>query len=203
MKNLLSQLVLVAILVMLPLQLLAVVECSDGIDSDAGAGTVIFGLLGVDDRMELAQSFYIDCDAQLTQVACRFFLEDAELNGVPSLIIGDTIQCKILDANQDLVMFKKHIITETPGNHDIVFDFSHQEFMIASGVYHYLISTSEDKYSRLWWGESFVSGSAFFINNDVWTEQGGDFRSHVLWDSDSSFTATDEKSWNSLKASYR
>lgn len=198
-----TQLVLVAILVLLPMQFSALAQCTDGIDASAGAGTVMFGLIGEDDRMDLAQSFFIDCDAQLTQVACRVLLEDVESNGIAPLIIGDTIQCKILDANQDLVMLKNYVITETPGNHDIIFDFSDQEFMIVTGVYHYFITTTADKYSRMWWGSSFDSGAAFFISNDVWTEQGGDFRSHVLWDSDSSFTPTDDTSWNSLKAFYR
>lgn len=203
MRKLSFQLVLVFILILMPIQFSAMAQCNDGLESAVGAGTIMFGLVGVDDRMELAQSFLIDCDAQLTQVACRVLLEDAESGGIHSLMPGDIINCRVLDSDKNLIMAKDHVITEALGSHDLVFDFSDYEFRLVTGTYHYVISTNADKYCRMWWGESFVDGAAFYISNDTWEEQGGDWRSHLLWDWSSTFTATDDHNWNSLKACYR
>jgi len=195
--------IFVFILILIPIQNLALAICNDGIDAAAGAGTVVFGLVGVDDRMELAQSFLTDCDAQITQVTCRFFLEDATFNGIESAVIGDVLNCKVVNSAHETIMSKNFVITQAPGNYDVTFDFTSEEFMLVDDTYHYVISTPADKYCRLWWGEAYASGNASYISNGTWSAESGDFRSVVLWDSDSVFTPVDDHKWSYLKACYR
>jgi hypothetical protein len=187
---------------------IALADCSTWVTvADVGGTISAFGWAIVSGDTMLARagnSFLMDCNAQLGEITVMVRRPTVVNRDIEPLAAGDHILCEIFDENKNFIMAATGVVPDTGLLTYVTFTFWDREFALNAGLYRFMLSPVEPKYGNLVWGNEYADGAY----QEDWLGYWLDYASrdavfHAVWDPNSTFVATQTRSFGTVKALYR
>ncbi len=179
-------------------------QCSDGVENGLDDHPVSFGNYVNGTLIKMAQSFILDCDAQILSVGVRLSIHTVTNLETLPLAVGDSIQCDIIDENGSITIMTEYLILDSDASYqNLEFDFSSNQFKIEAGVYNFRISLPQQRWAYLVEGADYVDGIGYYTVNGSWIARVNDWKFNIQWDAGSAFVKNDDTRWGDIKACFR
>ncbi len=198
----LSTLILVTTITLIPA--MAVEICSDGASTVLEGPSATVGNFANGNEQYAAQTFTLDCTAQILSMGFTLVLGTTMNGGTPPLTVGDTVQCEIHDITLDETIMTEAIVLDSGTNTQYLeFDFSGHEFELDVGQYMCVVSFPQESWGWVKQGSAYEGGDGYFHINGSLVPLDADYMFVAQWNSESGYVFTTATPWGALKATYR